>query len=267
MSQIIRRLRRTKILRNNASTWGRRIRVNEYAREISCGLDGDEAVHFVTVDDDGDNIITLPVMSNNFPGILLKMYVESQGKCTIMVKLCTVEDEEKRSKFYEKLNEYNNRFSFVTFSISEAGHLTMINSFIVNSQNPYDIVKKYITSACSIIEEIIQEVLLLAWDRENEMQMDEDMYDDMCDEDVCDEEDEFLDDFELVLPVTEADGYEESEEENEGLGEFSFDEPFFEEEESLISDGVLEDEDEDDLQDGAEELFGTKEKKKSKKIS
>ena len=233
MRQIIRRrLRRVKILRNSMGTWGRRIRVNEYAREISYGLDGDEVIHFVTVDDDGDNIITLPVMSNNFPGILLKMYVEAQGKCTIMIKLCTVEDEEKRHRFYEKLNEYNNKFSFVSFSISEAGHLTMINSFLVNSQNPYDIVKKYITSACSITEEIIQEVLLLAWDREVEIHMDEDIYED--------------------------------EDESE---EYCSIDPFLEEEESLLSDGILEDEDEDDLQDEAEELFGTREKKKSKKIS
>lgn len=251
-------------MRNNASTWGRRIRVNEYARDISQGLDNDDAIHFVTVDEDGDNIITIPVMSNNFPGVILKLYVEPQGKCTIMVKLCTVEDEKKKSKFYEKLNVYNNRFSFVSLSISEAGHLTLINSFLVNSENPYDIVKKYITSACSIVEEIIQEVLLLAWDEENEIYMDEDT----CDEDINAEEDDFFeDDFDLDLSFEEEEESNDSEDDQLDFSELDFDEPFLEEEESLISDNLVDDEDITELLEQAAELFGANDKRKSKKIS
>lgn len=138
--------------------------VNSYAKMITDYMDSQNLNFFSYIDEDGDNVVTIPVNMKNIPSLIFKLYIEADGKCSLVTRIGVC--EANRSGLLEKLNKFNNYYSFVKFSVSETNNIMNHTNFFVNEHGAGELAMNYVRSVMSICDSVSKELVQFIWEAE-----------------------------------------------------------------------------------------------------
>ena len=165
--------------------------------------------------EDKDDVFIVPAYLSDLPSILIKCIVSQDGKCTFMTKLGRIREdvEDKVRAMLPVLNELNDKYSFVTFSVNSDNDIYGALNFFLEPRSGYHTINEYFRAMVSICETASKEILPIIWRDEKEFNKENSSFDDDFDDFFEDE----------ILPFIEEDTVESEDEDvvdfNDGWSE------------------------------------------------
>lgn len=147
--------------------------MNKIIDMIEKELNQREVVYFKS-EDDGDTMLTIPLNLENAPSLFFKVYLSGfddslrSRKVSVVTKICTVSDKNIRAELMELVNEYNNKYSFGTFSITESGSVMYVYNYMINETSYTSYVMRYLSAMVSACEDAVPNILSLLWNMQKE---------------------------------------------------------------------------------------------------
>ena len=147
--------------------------MNKIIDMIEKELNQREVVYFKS-EEDGDTMLTIPLNLENAPSLFFKVYLSGfdgslrSRKVSVVTKICTVSDKSIRAELMELVNEYNNKYSFGTFSITESGSVMYVYNYMINETSYTSYVMRYLSAMVSACEDVVPNILSLLWNMQKE---------------------------------------------------------------------------------------------------
>lgn len=147
--------------------------MNKIIDMIEKELNQREVVYFKS-EDDGDTMLTIPLNLENAPSLFFKVYLSGfddslrSRKVSVVTKICTVSDKNIRAELMELVNEYNNKYSFGTFSITESGSVMYVYNYMISETSYTSYVMRYLSAMVSACEDVVPNILSLLWNMQKE---------------------------------------------------------------------------------------------------
>lgn len=147
--------------------------MNKIIDMIEKELNQREVVYFKS-EEDGDTMLTIPLNLENAPSLFFKVYLSGfdgslrSRKVSVVTKICTVSDKNIRAELMELVNEYNNKYSFGTFSITESGSVMYVYNYMINETSYTSYVMRYLSAMVSACEDVVPNILSLLWNMQKE---------------------------------------------------------------------------------------------------
>lgn len=135
-----------------------------FASVLSRGLT-EHNMSYASKDLGEDTIFTLPMSTDNAPGINVKLIIDEDGDCKLRSYLAHNIPNGKRPAMYAALNALNAKYRYICFSIDKDGDICASYDFIIqeDAETIFDQVMTMLFLYTDIADKCIPDIMQTLW--------------------------------------------------------------------------------------------------------